>query len=105
MISTLYKINSLENLSRNSYYVTIETSDSLMNVLKKLDNKVNLVQFYRLEIIPDFRNLGLSGGGELFKIINNSYGVRWLLWTKTTKKIYVVFAWNINEPGFFIKEI
>ena len=86
----------LENLSKNRYIV-LKNSSLRQALIDSLNTNINLISMPEPYTIPELRDIIKEGKSlvEAFKIINNSYGIRWLLWEG--ENLYYAFMWNSSE--------
>ena len=86
----------LENLSKNRYIV-LKNSSLRQALIDSLNTNINLISIPEPYTIPELRDIIKEGKSlvEAFKIINNSYGIRWLLWEG--ENLYYAFMWNSSE--------
>ena len=86
----------LENLSKNRYIV-LKNSSLRQALIDSLNTNINLISMPEPYTIPELRNIIKEEKSlvEAFKIINNSYGIRWLLWEG--ENLYYAFMWNSSE--------
>lgn len=88
-------LDRLENLSKNRYIV-LKNSSLRQALIDSLNTNINLISMPEPYTIPELRNIIKEKSiVEAFKIINNSYGIRWLLWEG--ENLYYVFMWNSSE--------
>ena len=88
-------LERLENLSKNRYIV-LKNSSLRQALIDSLNTNINLISMPEPYTIPELRNIIKEKSiVEAFKIINNSYGIRWLLWEG--ENLYYVFMWNSSE--------
>lgn len=67
-----------------------------------MNTKINLFNFKDSSKIPELHNAGISGRCEAFKIINNIYGMRWLILTEYYD-VYSACAWNSSSKVVITK--
>ena len=86
----------LENLSKNRYIV-LKNSSLRQALIDSLNTNINLISMPEPYTIPELRDIIKEEKSlvEAFKIINNSYGIRWLLWEG--QNLYYAFMWNSSE--------
>lgn len=89
-----FVVNKLEELSANENYISYNGT-SLREAFRSIINKkINLISIETAENITEFKKFGISGVIELFKIVNEHYAIRWLMWNGL--HLYSVFSWSIN---------
>ena len=93
----------MENLSTSENYITYN-GNSLKDAFISLFNnkKINLVQIPNAAYVKELKAANITGIVEAIKIINHSYGMRWLIWNGIS--LYYAFAWNANE-NVIVKKI
>ena len=86
----------MENLSKNRYIV-LKNSSLRQALIDSLNTNINLISMPEPYTIPELRDIIKEGKSlvEAFKIINNSYGIRWLLCEG--ENLYYAFMWNSSE--------
>ena len=82
----------LENLSKNKYIV-LKNSSLRQALIETLNTNINLISMPEPNTIPELRDIIKENARvEAFKIINNNYGIRWLIWEG--ENLYYAFMWN-----------
>ena len=82
----------LENLSKNKYIV-LKNSSLRQALIETLNTNINLISMPEQNTIPELRDIIEENARvEAFKIINNNYGIRWLIWEG--ENLYYAFMWN-----------
>ena len=82
----------LENLSKNKYIV-LKNSSLRQALIETLNTNINLISMPEPNTIPELRDIIEENARvEAFKIINNNYGIRWLIWEG--ENLYYAFMWN-----------
>ena len=82
----------LENLSKNTYIV-LKNSSLRQALIETLNTNINLISMPEPNTIPELRDIIEENARvEAFKIINNNYGIRWLIWEG--ENLYYAFMWN-----------
>ena len=82
----------LENLSKNTYIV-LKNSSLRQALIETLNTNINLISMPEPNTIPELRDIIKENAiVEAFKIINNNYGIRWLIWEG--ENLYYAFMWN-----------
>ncbi|WP_420486019.1 hypothetical protein [Fusobacterium watanabei] len=85
-------MNRLENLSKNKY-VVLKNSSLRQALIETLNTNINLISMPEPNTIPELRDIIEENARvEAFKIINNNYGIRWLIWEG--ENLYYAFMWN-----------
>ena len=87
-------------------YITLN-SGKLVDTLVRLVNEpnINLIHIPNVLNIPDLKDK-ISPNNircEVYKIINNNYGIRWVCWTGL--KYYFISMWNANESEIKVTQI
>lgn len=82
----------LENLSKNTYIV-LKNSSLRQALIETLNTNINLINIPEPNTIPELRDIiEKNTRVEAFKIINNNYAIRWLIWGG--ENLYYAFMWN-----------
>ena len=85
-------LDRLENLSKNTYMV-LKNSSLRQALIETLNTNINLINMPEPNTIPELRDIIEENTRvEAFKIINNNYGIRWLIWGG--ENLYYAFMWN-----------
>ncbi|WDA46841.1 hypothetical protein [Fusobacterium nucleatum] len=85
-------LERLENLSKNTYIV-LKNSSLRQALIETLNTNINLISMPEPNTIPELRDIIKENARvEAFKIINNNYGIRWLIWEG--ENLYYAFMWN-----------
>jgi len=85
-------VNRLENLSKNTYIV-LKNSSLRQALIETLNTNINLINIPEPNTIPELRDIiEKNTRVEAFKIINNNYAIRWLIWGG--ENLYYAFMWN-----------
>ena len=85
-------LDRLENLSKNTYIV-LKNSSLRQALIETLNTNINLISMPEPNTIPELRDIIEENVRvEAFKIINNNYGIRWLIWEG--ENLYYAFMWN-----------
>ena len=85
-------LERLENLSKNTYIV-LKNSSLRQALIETLNTNINLISMPEPNTIPELRDIIEENARvEAFKIINNNYGIRWLIWEG--ENLYYAFMWN-----------
>ena len=88
----LEKFSTVENLSKNRY-VVLKNSSLRQALIETLNTNINLISIPEPNTIPELRDIiEQNARVEAFKIINNNYGIRWLIWGG--ENLYYAFMWN-----------
>ena len=73
-------LERLENLSKNTYIV-LKNSSLRQALIETLNTNINLISMPEPNTIPELRDIiEKNTRVEAFKIINNNYAIRWLIW-------------------------
>lgn len=93
----------LENLSKPKEYKIYERG-TLKSAFNDCLNKqeIDLIQFPNASNISELRAANINGTVEAIKIINNVYGMRWLIWS--SPNLYYAFAFN-STSDVLVKKI
>jgi len=85
-------LDRLENLSKNTYIV-LKNSSLRQALIETLNTNINLINMPEPNTIPELRDIiEKNTRVEAFKIINNNYAIRWLIWGG--ENLYYAFMWN-----------
>lgn len=85
-------LDRLENLSKNTYIV-LKNSSLRQALIETLNTNINLINIPEPNTIPELRDIiEKNTRVEAFKIINNNYAIRWLIWGG--ENLYYAFMWN-----------
>ena len=85
-------LDRLENLSKNTYIV-LKNSRLRQALIETLNTNINLINMPEPNTIPELRDIiEKNTRVEAFKIINNNYAIRWLIWGG--ENLYYAFMWN-----------
>lgn len=85
-------LERLENLSKNTYIV-LKNSSLRQALIETLNTNINLISMPEPNTIPELRDIiEKNTRVEAFKIINNNYAIRWLIWGG--ENLYYAFMWN-----------
>ena len=96
-------LDRLENLSKPKEYKIYERG-TLKSAFNDCLNKqeIDLIQFPNASNISELRAANINGTVEAIKIINNVYGMRWLIWS--SPNLYYAFAFN-STSDVLVKKI
>ena len=95
-------IKRLSNLESSEYYEYIESGTLKDLFISAFNTKINLFNFKDSSKITELHKAGIAGRCEAFKIINNDYGMRWLILTESYD-VYSACAWNVGSKVVITK--